>query len=151
MANYQEFTKPSKEDRRVALESYDALAAVIEKLKEENPEIEIEETEERIKIPISALKLLSKILKVMSEGRPFSLVPLSAEFTTQKAAEFLGCSRPHVVKLLEEGQISYTKVGRHRRILFEDLAAYHKSMKQVQRTAMEDMMKKDEELGLYDS
>ena len=34
------------------------------------PEIEIEETNERIKIPLKALQLLTKILKETSQGRP---------------------------------------------------------------------------------
>ncbi|HLU93463.1 MAG TPA: hypothetical protein VKZ54_05030 [Membranihabitans sp.] len=49
--------KPSKEEQRTAMESYDALAAALEQLRSNNPEIEIEETEERIKVPRSALKL----------------------------------------------------------------------------------------------
>ena len=40
----------------------------------------------------------------MSEGKLLSLVPVATEITTQKATEILGCSRPHFVKLLEEGR-----------------------------------------------
>ncbi|WP_223266425.1 helix-turn-helix domain-containing protein [Gelidibacter gilvus] len=92
----------------------------------ENPEIEIEETSEKIKIPLKALKLLAKILKATSQGQPISLVPIATEMTTQAAAELLGCSRPHVVKLLEEGNIPFTLVGRHRRVKFEDVMNYKK-------------------------
>jgi excisionase family DNA binding protein len=84
----------------------------------------------------------------MSEGKPISIVPLEAEVTTQKASEILGCSRPHLVKLLEEGKIQYTKVGKHRRILFEDIVAYKKHMKAEQKRHLIDMMNADEDLGL---
>jgi len=127
------------------------LTSVIEQLKSENPEIKIEETQERIKISISALKFLGEILKAMGQGKPFSLLPVATEVTTQKAAEIIGCSRPHLVKLLEDGQIEYTKVGKHRRVKFEDVIRYKKSMKKIQKQSIIDILKADEELGLYDS
>ena len=143
---------PSKEEQQIAMQSYSALASVLTQLKEEkNPEIEIEETKERIKIPLTVLRLVAQILKTMSEGKPFSLVPLAPEVTTQKAAEILGCSRPHLVKLLEEGVIPFTKVGKHRRIKFDDVIKYRKRMKEKQKQHLINIMKSDEELGLYDS
>ncbi|PVW15179.1 helix-turn-helix domain-containing protein [Marixanthomonas spongiae] len=151
MKTFKNSIKPSKDEQKIAIESYDALASVIEQLRSDNPEIEIEETQERIKIPLSALKLLGDILKAMSEGKPFSLVPIATEVTTQKAAEILGCSRPHLVKLLEDGKIDFTKVGKHRRVRFEDVMKYKKHMKKIQKQHIIDIMKSDEELGVYDS
>lgn len=146
-----EMQKPSKEEQRIAMESYDALAATIEILKSEHPEIEIEETEEKIKIPLTALKLLSIVLRTLSEGRPVSIVAGSTEMTTQAAAELIGCSRPFLIKLLEEGKIPYTTVGRHRRIRVEDVMKYSKQQKANQKAHLIDMMRNDEESGLYDS
>ena len=143
--------KPSKAEQRAALESYNALAASLEQLRSENPEIEIEETEEKIRIPISALKLLAIILKEISLGNPISIVPIATELTTQAVAEFLGCSRPHIVKLLEKGEIPFTKVGKHRRIKYEDVAIYKRKMKLRQRTKIQELMELDEESGLYDT
>ena len=143
--------KPTKEEQRTALESYDALASSLDQLRSEFPEIEIEETEEKIRIPVSALKLLARILKEISQGNPISIVPIATEITTQAAAELLGCSRPHVVKLLEEGKIPFTKVGKHRRIRYEDLAAYKKEMKSIQRRRIQELMELDEDSGLYDT
>lgn len=143
--------KPSKLDQKVAIESYNALAAVMAQLNSAQPEIEIEETSERIKIPLSALKLLGDILKAMGEGKLISLVPIATEVTTQAAAEILGCSRPHLVKLLEEGEIAFTKVGKHRRIQFDDIIHYRNQMKQQQKQNIIDIMNLDEETGLYDS
>ncbi|HZH69456.1 MAG TPA: excisionase family DNA-binding protein [Flavobacteriaceae bacterium] len=143
--------RPTKDEQKLAMESYDTLAAVLEQLKSDNPEIEIEETRERIKIPLSALKLLAKILKVTSQGNPVSIVPVATEMTTQKAAEILGCSRPYLVSLLETGEIEYTKVGKHRRVRFEDIMNYKEKMKKNQKKHIIDIMKFDEEIGLYDS
>jgi len=151
METFKNINRPSKDEQKLAIESYDALVSVIEQLKSDYPEIEIEETQERIKIPLSALKFLGDILKAMSQGKPFSLVPIATEVTTQKAAEILGCSRPHLVKLLEEGEIAYTKVGKHRRVKFEDVMRFKQKMKQTQKQHIIDIMRSDEELSLYDS
>lgn len=151
METYKEIKKPTKEEQNLALESYDALASVIEDIKSHNPEIEIEETKDRIRIPLNALKLLGEILKVMSEGKPFSIVPIATEVSTQKAAEILGCSRPHIVKLLEGGKIEFTKIGKHRRVKYEDVIQYKRKLKEAQKRHIIDIMKSDEELELYDS
>lgn len=147
----EQIRKPSKLDQKIASESYDALASVIKQLNSEQPEIEIEETSEKIKIPLSALKLLGDILKAMGQGKLISLVPIATEVTTQAAAEILGCSRPHLVKLLEDGKIAFTKVGKHRRIKFDDIMKYRKQMKEQQKQNIIDIMNLDEETGLYDS
>jgi len=143
--------KPTKEEQRAARESYDALASSIEQLHSEIPEIEIEETEEKIRIPISALRFLAKILKEISRGNPISIVPIATEITTQAAAEYLGCSRPHIVRLLEEGKIPFTKVGKHRRIKYEDIVNFKQGMKSKQRNKIQELMQLDEESGLYDT
>ena len=147
----EQIRRPSKLDQKVASESYSALASAIEQINSEQAEIEIEETSDKIKIPLSALKLLGDILKLMGEGKLISIVPIAAEMTTQAAAEFLGCSRPHLVKLLEEGKIQFTKVGKHRRIKFDDIIQYKNKMKKRQKQNIIDIMNFDEEKGLYDS
>lgn len=151
MEKIQNIGKPTKEEQRIALESYDALANVLNELQTQNPEIEIEATHEKIKIPLKTLKLLAKILKATSQGKPMSIVPIATEMTTQAAAEFLGCSRPHLVKLLEEGKIPFTKIGKHRRVKYEDVTNYRKKMKKGQKAHLIEMMRADEESGLYDS
>lgn len=117
----------------------------------DQPEIEIEETHDRIKVPLSALKLMQEILKAMGQGKLISIVPHATEISTQAAAEFLGCSRPHLVKLLEEGKIPFTKVGKHRRIKFDDILNYKMEMKLRQKQSIIAIMNFDVETGLYDS
>ena len=151
MKYIEDIKKPTKEEQKAAMESYDTLASMIDQLHSKNPEIEIEESKEKIKIPLIALKLLAKILKETSKGKPISIVPIATEMTTQAAADLIGCSRPHLVKLLEEGKITYTKVGKHRRIRYEDVINYKKKMKAEQKRLLIEMMKSDEETGLYDT
>lgn len=78
--------------------------------------------------PASALNLLMKILDQMALGNSVTLIPVHAQLTTQEAADLLNVSRPFVVKLLNDGVMPFFKVGAHRRIRFEDLMDYKKSM-----------------------
>lgn len=151
MGNFETIIKPSKEEQITAMKSFKTLAATLEELHSENPEIEIEETSEKIKIPLRALKLLAQILEITSQGKPVSIIPIATEMTTQAAADFLGCSRPHLIKLLEGGKIPFIKIGRHRRIKFEDVTNYKNILKQNQKEFLLEIIKSDEELGLYDS
>lgn len=151
MQTIDQISKPSKKEQKVAIKSYAALVVALTNIKEAETEIEIEETQDKIVIPSRALQLLGDILKAMSEGKPISIVPVATEVTTQKAAEILGCSRPHLVKLLEEGEMEFVKVGKHRRILFEDVVKFKQKMKEEQKKHIIDIMNQDEELGLYDS
>jgi excisionase family DNA binding protein len=151
MGTINEIKRPDKQERKLAQNSYTSLISVIDRLKTDRAEIEIEETGAKIVLPVKALNLLSEILKAMSEGKPVSIVPIATEVTTQMAAELLGCSRPYLVKLLEEGKIEYTKVGKHRRIKYEDIVHYQQKMKEEQKQHLIDMMAADEESGLYDS
>lgn len=151
METFEQIKKPTKQEQKVAISSYIALATVIDQLKSDKADIEIEISNGKISLPIRALKILNDILKSMSEGKPISIVPVATEVTTQKAAEMLGCSRPYLVKLLEEGKIEFTKVGRHRRIMYEDVVKYKKKMKEEQKKNIIDIMNFDEETGLYDS
>lgn len=151
MNNIENIERPSKEEQKAAMLSYDALAAALDQIHSAYPEIEIEETNERIKIPLKALQLLAKILKEISNGKSVSIVPIATEITTQAAAELIGCSRPHLVKLLENGVISFTKVGKHRRIKYQDIINYKTKMNEEQRKLLIEIIKSDEESGLYDS
>lgn len=143
--------KPTTQEQLAAKESYESLVSSIGLLQNNLAEIEISETGRRISMPVSVLKLLVQILKEISQGNPVTVVPEATEITTQAASEVLGCSRPHVVRLLEEGKIPYSKVGKHRRIRYDDLMSFKKKMKVSQKKKLQDLMKLDEESGLYDT
>lgn len=143
-----EANRPSKEERLAAMASYNALAETLKELKGGNHEIQIEESKQKIDIPLKALLLLADILKGMSEGKIINLVPTSVEVTTQVAADMLGCSRPHFVKLLESNKIPFTMVGRHRRVKHDDVMKYKIEMKKMQAAAIVELMHGDEELGI---
>ena len=64
-------------------------------------------------------------------------------------ANLLNVSRPYLVKLLEQGELNFTKVGTHRRIQFEDLMAYKRMRREQSERAMEELVEQaqEEDLG----
>src|SRR5438128_9896051 len=73
---------------------------------------------EEIELPRSVFHILQQIVYHLAHGRAVTVVPLNKELTTQEAADLLNVSRPYLIKLLEEGELPYFKVGSHRRIRF---------------------------------
>ncbi|MHA7827804.1 MAG: helix-turn-helix domain-containing protein [Roseovarius sp.] len=88
-----------------------------------------------------------KVLRLISNGQGFHVIPYKAELTTQEAADFLNVSRPFLIKLLEQNDIDYTKVGRHRRIKAEDLFAYKHKRDQSRAQALEELAREDASSG----
>ena len=78
--------------------------------------------------------MLVSVLRPFASGDPVALVPVSRELTTQEAADVLNVSRPHLIKLLEAGEIAYHKTGTHRRVRFADLITYQQQ-RDMQRDA----------------
>ena len=68
--------------------------------------------------------------------------------TTHQAVRLLGVSRPHLIKLLEEGKIPYSKVGSHRRILLEDVLRYREKRGQERQGALDQMTRRMQEEGV---
>jgi excisionase family DNA binding protein len=74
--------------------------------------------------------------------------PYHPELTSGEAAELLNVSRPYVVRLLDEGQIPFYRVGTHRRVLLKDVMAYREQHYRARSTVLDQMAAIDQELGL---
>lgn len=132
MNELPETVTPTKADAQLALVSSRETAKILSgKRKRKSISLRFErdgESGELISIPVAAFEMLSHILTEMGKGNAVTLIPVNAELTTQQAADILNVSRPFLVEQLELGTIPYRKVGTHRRILFEDLMAYKRSV-----------------------
>ena len=92
--------------------------------------------------------LIFRTIIHIAKGDAVTIVPFHAELTTQEAASFLQISRPYLIKLLEKGAIPFRKVGRHRRILFEDIVKYKEKSKEKSRRALDELTKESQEFDL---
>ncbi len=128
-----------------------ASAAELSKLLNEKPECDrasIKLDGHDLILPRQALILLRDLLADMAQGNAVTVVPMHAEMTTQQAADILNVSRPYLVKLLEQGDLGFTKVGTHRRIRFEDLMAYKKKCREQSDRAMDELVRQAQEDNL---
>lgn len=107
-------------------------------------------TNERIDLPESVYHILKDVVANMMRGRTIFLTPQNNRLTTQAAANLLGCSRPHLVKLLDSGAIPFEKVGQHRRVLMKDLTTYRKNRDAERKATLNALAKSEYESGSYE-
>ncbi len=143
-------SRPEAEDVRIAR---DALPRVRRYLQEhpENPTVVpvvVEDDGTELVLPRAALELLAGVLAHMAAGRGVSVVPSHAELTTQEAADLLNVSRPHLIGLLNAGEIKYRMVGTHRRVRADSLLDYMRRDDQRRRGAADELSAMNRELGL---
>lgn len=101
-----------------------------------------------VDLPPAALRVIGEVLGLMSQGKPFTLMPADHELSTVEAANFLNVSRPFLIREIEAGRLACRKVGTHRRIAFSDLEAYSLRMRSDQEAALDEMARNADELGL---
>lgn len=141
---------PDAKEMAAAVESSRQLAAFLStKLETQRIEL-VGETQHReiVELPTFALRLLGEILSELALGNAVRVVPIHAELTTQEGADILNVSRPHLIKLLDEGALPHTKTGRHRRIKFADLMAYKEQRDDASRAAMDELAAQAQALGM---
>ena len=140
--------RPTKREQRIASESVVNFTSAVFRRKSDTVNISIQESGELFAIPRKALEFLAHILSIMAEGKAISLIPSESEVSTQQAADMLNVSRPHIVKLLEQGVIPFKKTGSHRRILLEDLMKYAGQQKAITKRNLKMLAEQAQNLSL---
>lgn len=104
-----------------------------------------------LELPMPAFRALALVVRGMAAGQTMTLMPTGTRLTTQQAAELLHVSRPHLVKLLDCGEMPYEKVGTHRRVRVEDVLAYRAERANRRREQLRELsqLSQDLEEGEY--
>ncbi len=101
-------------------------------------------------IPPKMYAAMIQFAQLLAADKVVMLTPMNREITTQEAADYLGVSRPTVIKLLDEGKMPFTRPGKHRRIRFEDVQAYRDTVDAERDRALAEMTREAEAMGAYD-
>lgn len=152
--NLDELLEPTTEERAVASTAARALSRLNPGSKPVRFQPEREEGQgedvEPITLPANVFRVLVKMLVEMGNGNAVAIVPVSAELTTQQAAALLNVSRPHLITLLDKGDLDFRMVGTHRKLKAKDVMAYIDKVKLARRGHLEKMVELDQTDGLYD-
>lgn len=139
---------PSPEDQ-VELESFRSFLESAPNGEERQVARLIGQTGEERELPAPLYEVLVAVAEALSEGRGVTVMPNDQQMTTQEAADFLSMSRPSLVKLLEGGEIRFTKVGRHRRVRLSDLVAYETGLAATRKNLLDTMSREGFASGKY--
>jgi excisionase family DNA binding protein len=132
--NYNDLPDPQEAD--LARDSAAVLARLLrERPAEDRARVQLDDGD--LVLPRHAIELLQNILTEMAQGNAVTIMPVHAELSTQEAANMLNVSRPHLVKLLEQGELPYSRVGTHRRIKFQNLIAYKRKQDEESEEAVQ--------------
>lgn len=140
--------QPDEADMTAAVEALPHVTAYLAAHSDRTVRLEVAGEEETVVVPRAAVELLARILAHMAAGEGVSVVPAHAELTTQQAADLLNVSRPYLIGLLEDGQIKYRKVGKHRRVQAASLLTYLARDDQQRREAANELTRMSQEMGL---
>jgi len=99
-------------------------------------------------LPGPVLQMLLDILSEMARGNAISLMPIHHELSTQEAANLLNVSRPHLVGLLEKGNLPFRKVGSHRRVQAKDVLEYKARIDQLRVATLNELTDFSQEQGM---
>lgn len=99
-------------------------------------------------LPRQAIELLRGVLTEMAQGNAVTILPVHAELTTQEAANMLNVSRPHLIKLLEEEALPFSRVGTHRRIRLQDLLEFRARRDERGQDAMRALAEQAQDLDM---
>jgi excisionase family DNA binding protein len=139
---------PSAQESTAARQSMQRLARYARENQSLTLRVTDADHEDPIELPAGAVAMLMDILSAMAAGRGVTLIPVDAELTTVQSAEILNVSRPYLIKLLEEGQIPYRKVGKHRRIRMEDIMNYKRAIDKRREAVLDQLAAEAQEQDL---
>lgn len=140
--------QPNQTDITAATAALPHVREYLQRHKQPAVQLIVDDDGEQLVLPRGAVELLARVLAHMAAGQGVSVVPAHAELTTQQAAELLNVSRPHLVGLLESGEINYRMVGTHRRVKAESLLDYLRRDDQRRRAAADELTQLSQEMGL---
>ncbi|MEZ9130088.1 helix-turn-helix domain-containing protein [Vibrio splendidus] len=141
---------PSAEEMALAKLGSQELSAVIE-INGEAQRINVVDKSGKtheVTIPTSALNMMIEMLTQLGQGNSVSITPIHAELTTQEGADMLNMSRPTFIKLLDSGDIPFSRTGNRRKVAYTDLMEYKNCLEENRLAALAELSALDQEMDM---
>ncbi|WP_306507873.1 excisionase family DNA-binding protein [Corynebacterium sp.] len=117
----------------------------------ERPAALVDSDGQAVNLPEEAFRVLLEAVRAMQQGKAVTVAPVDQLLTTQEAADFLGISRPTLVKKLEDGSIEFERTtgGKHRRVRLVDVLQYQDGQRAERRKALRELVSEAQRAGAY--
>lgn len=133
--------------------SKDAQLSAFQEIIKSMPEgqlLSIEVAGKKCEVPSALTEVFQKLISEVVAGNPVTVIAHEKKMTTQDAADYLGISRPTLIKYLEIYGVPVETIGRHRRIAFSDVVDLQSQISQDRRQGLTKLIRLTEELGGYE-
>ena len=114
------------------------------------PRLMISQTE-TIDLDHTLASILREVVQNFSQGKAITVVSHEVMLTTQEAADFVGISRPTLIKMLDEYKIPFETIGRHRKIAFGEVQKLGAGLREERRSHLRRLQELSEESDEYES
>lgn len=144
--------KATKHEQKIAIEAMSEIQKLQRQSKNKKTAttvVSIGKNGNSMSVPTKAVGFFYEIVDSMAYGKSITVLTSDLLISTQQAADILHFSRPHVVKLLEEGKIPYQKVGTHRRMKLTDVVEYEREFRKIQDRALDLLTEEAQKLNMW--
>lgn len=86
--------------------------------------------------PDALTQILNSVIQAVAEGKAIRITQIPKQVTTTTAAALLGVSRPTVMKYIQQGKLTASKVGSHHRLDTAEVLSLQQQRKQELRNSV---------------
>jgi excisionase family DNA binding protein len=104
-----------------------------------------------VPVPETLRRALQELLPTALAEHSGTRTSARRQLTTQEAADALGVSRPTVISLLDEFEIPFSLVGRHRRLDPEHVALLRSRLREKRSQQLDVMRELSRDIGEYEA
>jgi len=105
---------------------------------------------QKVELSKNLVSLVEQMALSVKARETVTLISGTELMTTQQAADYLGYSRPTLIMLLDKFSVPFSRVGRHRKIKFEDVENLKMAIREDQETFLREMSQLEQQLGIDD-
>jgi len=96
------------------------------------------------------LSMIERAARIVADGVAVDVLARDKELTSQEAAALLGVSRQYLVRILDRGEIPFTRTGNHRRVRTADLLSFRERRDASRQEGLAKLARAAQEAGAYD-